>query len=539
MKRTLLLLLLLAAVARSIGADHPLRVWTSGDGRTIEAALVQADRSVVILKLKNGHEATVPVERLSESDRRHLEELRKTGANLRIGTMPAESKIDTTVTIEGGPKTFTTPNFVFDCEHDVTKAFISEAARVFEGTLEAVRSLPLGLDPKPAEGETRFHTRFLDRATFEMEFNRVGAGGRGGESSGGTGPVPNLPGWGTSNVANVAGVYLPARKEVLVPFSSLGVSMSGSKVSLRKSSDTSTLIHEVTHQVMHDWLAATPLWVGEGLAEYLSMVPYQNGRFEFRNAASGLKETLVEDYRLGNGVPVEIRRPHQFISAPDGWWTGVPTDYLSALLVTYFFIHLDQPGKPCASLAAYLGLLGEAQAETEAFIGDYNRAVKEFEEKRLAYNREVDSYNRALTSFKAAVEAYNRRVDAYNAQVRSGVPAGERTEVGKEPEEPVPPRELDVPAILRNHEGGSAGDFLAKIKESAIPALLRERDGYALDLALVDAYASMGIRITLLDLEGPAVGTRPPLVRPSGALPRVRTSPDSSADMVEDRQVGR
>jgi hypothetical protein len=530
MKRAFLLLLLLAAGARTFGAEHSVRIWTSSDGRTIEASLVQADRTIAILRLKNGHEATVPLERLSESDRRHLEDFRKTGGNLRIGTMPVESKIDTTVTIEGGPKTFTTPNFTFDCEREVTKAFISEAARVFEGTLEAVRSLPLGLDPKPAEGETRFRTQFLDRSTFETEFNREREGEK--ESSVGNGPAPTLPGRGTANVANVAGVYLPIRREVLVPFTSLGVSMNGSKVTLRKSSDTSTLIHEVTHQVMHDWLVATPLWVGEGLAEYLSMVPYQNGRFEFRNASSGLKETLLEDYRIGDGETVAIHRPHQFIEASNAQWSGVSGDYLSALMVTYFFIHLDQPAKPCASLAAYLNLLKESQAETEAFIGDYNRAVREFEEKRLAYNREVDAYNRALGLFKSEVDAYNRRVDAYNAQVRNGVPVGQRTGVGEEPVEPVPPRELVVPEILRKNEGGSAVDFLGRIKESALPALLRGRDGNALDLAVVETFAAMGIRVVLHDLEK-GVGTRPPLPPPGGAAPRVRPSAQPSADLIE------
>jgi hypothetical protein len=512
MKRAFVFFLLLTSLARPVAADHSVRTWTSTDGKTIEASLVQADRTSVILKLKNGHEATVPVERLGESDRLHLEDLRKTGGNLRIGTMPAESKIDATVAIEGGPTTSTTPNFTFDCEQEVTKAFISEAARVFEGTLEAVRSLPLGLDPKPAEGEKSFRTRFLDRATFEIEFNRVREGE--GESSGGNGPAATRPGRGTADVANVAGVYLPARKEVLVPFTSLGVNMSGSKVSLRKSSDTSTLIHEVTHQVMHDWLVATPLWVGEGLAEYLSAVPYQNGRFEFKNAAAGLKETLLEDYRLGEGQAVRMYRPSRFIASSNADWTGVPEDYLSALMLAYYLIHLDQPSKPCASLAAYLSLLKESQAETESFISDYNRAVKEFEEKRLAYNREVEAFNASLTAFKAEVTAYNDRVRLYNTQLGSGVPENERIEVGREPVEPKPPKDLTVPEILRENSStdGKPIDFLAKIRGKAVPALLRGRSGETFDEAVVAGFEAVGIRVELIHFrtnDSNGLGSRP------------------------------
>ena len=501
MKRAILLLLLTALVRPAMAGD-PVRIWTSNDGKTLEASLVQADRTTVILKLKNGHEATVPIERLSEADRTHLDGLRATGRTRRVGTMPVETKIDTTVAIEGGPKTYSTPNFVFDCEQEVTKAFISEAARVFEGTLEAVRGLPLGLDPKPAEGETRFRTRFLDRSTFEREFNAVRQQEAG--ASGGGGTPSTRPGRGTSEVANVAGVYLPLRKEVLVPFTSLGVSMSGSKVSLRKRSDTSTLIHEVTHQVMHDWLVATPLWVGEGLAEYLSAVPYQNGRFEFKNASAGLKETLLEDYRIGEGQAVPVIRPSRLVASSNADWTGVPEDYLSALMLVYYLIHLDQPTEPCASLAADLSLLKESQTATEAFISDYNRAVKEFEEKRLAYNREVDAFNASITTFKAEVDAYNDRVRTYNTQVREGVPEADRIKVGREPVEPVPPKELIVPGILKDNSStdGRPIDFLARIKEKSLPALLRGRSAEDFDRAVVSAFATGGIKVGLIGPPG-------------------------------------
>jgi hypothetical protein len=89
-----------------------------------------------------------------------------------------------------------------------------------------------------------------------------------------------------------------------------------------------------------------------------------------------------------------------------------------------------------------------------------------------------------------------------------------------------------VPEILRKNEGGSAVDFLGRIKESALPALLRGRDGNALDLAVVETFAAMGIRVVLHDLEK-GVGTRPPLPPPGGAAPRVRPSAQPSADLIE------
>ena len=51
------------------------------------------------------------------------------------------------VKAEGGPREFKTSHFVFESDHDVSAGFIAEAALVFEGTLQAVKSLPLGIEP--------------------------------------------------------------------------------------------------------------------------------------------------------------------------------------------------------------------------------------------------------------------------------------------------------------------------------------------------------------------------------------------------------
>lgn len=480
----------LMAAPPAPAAEHPARTWTSRDGRSLEAALLHADRQSVTLKLRDGREAVIPIDRLGEADRAYLAELSATGSDLKLGAMPLETKIDPNVPVEGGPRTFVTPHFTFDSERGVTKAFISEAARVFEGTLEAVRGLPLGIDPKPAEGESRFRTRFLDRESFEREFLALR---RSGASSG-----PGLP-----SVQNVAGVYLPGRREVLVPFSSLETTNSGSRISLRRGSDSSTLIHEITHQVMHDWLPMMPLWVSEGLAEYLSAVPYQNGRFEFKNAAGGLKESLRGDFGVPEGQPVPMHAPSAMVESGDAFWRGGTADYLSAMLLVYYFIHLDQPDKPCAALAAYLHLMGRSRQETETFIAEYNAAVKAFEEKRSAYNREIDAYNARVAAYRAEVAAYNDRVRLYNDQVRSGVPEASRVAVGAEPVAPEAPKPIEVPAILKeNASGGGAIDVLGIIRTQARPALYRGREGSSLDEAVRAAYAGMGIALDLNPVQG-------------------------------------
>ena len=59
--------LLLAATSVSYG-----RIFTSADGRTLEAELVRADVSSAVLKTPDGHESSVPLSRMSQSDQDYV-----------------------------------------------------------------------------------------------------------------------------------------------------------------------------------------------------------------------------------------------------------------------------------------------------------------------------------------------------------------------------------------------------------------------------------------------------------------------------------
>ena len=56
-------------------------------------------------------------------------------------------------------------------------------------------------------------------------------------------------------------------------------------------------------------------------------------------------------------------------------WKGQTEDYLSALIYTFYFMHLDQPDAPGSPLAAYLFLLDRAKNETNRMIAHYNDAA--------------------------------------------------------------------------------------------------------------------------------------------------------------------
>lgn len=476
------------------------RIWTSRDGRTLEASLLRADEGSAVLRLTNGREVEVTLDLLSEGDLAYLEMMRTTGRTLELTAMPEESRIDPAIEVEGGPRNFLTPHFEFGTEQGVAKSFIAEAARVFEGTFKAVESLPLGIKPRPAAGAARFRTLFLSRETFDSEIAGI------------------IPESGSGVIrTSVAGVYLPQRQEVLVPFSSLETGRSGSQITLRRTSDTSTLIHEIVHQVMHDWLVITPVWFSEGLAEYLAAVPYQNGRFEFRNARQGLMETLEGQYRIVAGVDIPLIHPGDFLEMKNGEWRGSADDYRSAMLLIYYYMHLDQPDRPGAALGGYLHLLERGKSEAETYIADHNRAVSEFEEKRLAFNEAVDRYNIELLNFRASITAYNERVTLLNRQIQSDTPPAERVELGPEPVAPTPPERPEVPEILRSRAESGPIDIAARIHETARPALTRERDldevGDQVEAALQEA----GFRVSLRprgSAYGPNQGGSIPVRRP-------------------------
>ncbi|MCF6312801.1 MAG: DUF1570 domain-containing protein [Verrucomicrobiales bacterium] len=450
---------------------NPLREWTSSQGKTVQASLVSFEGSEVKLRLKNGRLLVVQPDQLSAGDRGYLDKMKKVGRDFEAKEMPEETRIELPVVVEGRDFEFKTPHFIFVSESKVGKSFISEAAKVFEGTYQAIVQLPLGLNPRPPGGDVKFRARFMYASSFQQEIANY---------------ITVEPGM------KVAGVYLPKRKKIWVPYDSIGAVEKGGQMTLRRTSDTSTLIHEITHQMMHDWLVLTPLWFTEGMAEYMASVPYQNGRFEFKNSTRGLKERLKGKYA---GMTLRMISPDD-LSDPDdeGAWKGTMEDYLSAMLWVHYFVRMDRGGQGEA-VAAYLKLMGRAKTDTNLYIDEYNAAVKEFEVKREKFNREVDAYNAAGKTLLEERKAYNERIKKYNQQVADGVAEGERIEVGEKPTMMQAPKKLVVPEILKTNTDGGPIDVFAIANARAKPALMSERDAKKMREDVGAAYAEIGLKV--------------------------------------------
>lgn len=377
---------------------------------------------------------------------------------------------------------YTTPHFRFHCDAELAPGLIKHYALVFEGTFHAVRKLPLQLCPDPPQD------RFVVRLMKNRE-DYLRAGGPKGS----------------------AGVYLLNSREILVPADSPGVRTIGKRIAIdRKSSDTGTLVHEITHQVMHDWLNALPVWFAEGFAEYMAAVPCEQGRFRFRAIHEGIRRHLQEEHLVPKddqgALLADLAPPDQILNLTHAQWSAALTgeedaslNYRSAMMLVYFFIHLDGSDDGQA-LAAYLQGTRSGREDMRSFVASYNEAVADYNAGLEAYNHAVTAYNQALLRFRQTVQAYNSRVRTYNSQLAKGASEDELIPVGPEPSPPPsPPVEPEMPAILAGHHIPGGAVDLSEAEKKARAILTRNRSPEALWNQMAAALEAKGILIRHAD----------------------------------------
>ena len=351
--------------------------FTSIDGRTLEAEIIEAsDFTVTIRRSSDGRRFTMDIDRLIPEDavfiqawlrreQTEAEPLSKTG---NIGKWPRKLKPDNyDITIvrednETGTYIYRTPHFEFHSTVKFARRVVREFSQIFESTLLAVSELPLKLNPGIPE-----NTFFLTQI-FETEGQYVAAGG----------------------IPNSAGVYFPESRKIMVPLRHLGVKKTSSAYTIDESEEINVLAHEITHQVTHDWLDKLPIWASEGIAEYIEHVPYERGAFRFD------RFEVDEVFRRGSPSlrKLEVLMNMSLIEWNQALAKGtrrVSSNYLSALVLYYYFCHfdLDEAGNP-KLLYDYLRAIeaGESQAAATKILLN-GRSYEELEEAVVkAYRRE-------------------------------------------------------------------------------------------------------------------------------------------------------
>lgn len=204
-------------------------------------------------------------------------------------------------------------HFEFTSTQRLSGEIVREFSRVFETSFEAVVCLPLRLNPKPPAG-------FFKVKLFATADAYYTAGG--------------IPG--------SAGMYTGRTKEIMVPLPFLGVKQIGQRWVLDDRDGNHTLVHEVVHQVMHDWLIFLPTWVTEGIAEYITAGRYANGRLTFRGHGKNMEEYKDSGARETKVVPLD-----KLMSMDDETWAralttgGASANYRTSMLLFYYFCHED------------------------------------------------------------------------------------------------------------------------------------------------------------------------------------------------------
>jgi len=381
MTRLCFVAFLLAAVA--LGAEP--RTWTDVDGRTVEAAFVKIDHDhVKIKRTTDGRIFSLPIARLSPADHAFLKEQLvkvETAAPVestkekkpfdgldwpRRTDLPDDYEVEVIKEDSATNKyIYRTPHFEFHSDVKLARKVVRNFGKIFEGTFEAMRGFPLDWNPQP--GESHFKTRL-----FESRANFLDAGG--------------LP--------NSGGVYVPRLREIWVPLESLGVEKSSSGYTLDDSDDHSTLSHEITHQVHHDWLDKLPPWMVEGMAVYMESIPNKDGEFRFD------KRELDEFVRYRSGASGELVRMvniERLMTLSHAEWNAnfhqkpeqLATYYISAFLLLNYYLHFDGEGEG-RRIYAYVRAIeaGQPDAEARLLLLDGRSYAEISEALQRAYDRE-------------------------------------------------------------------------------------------------------------------------------------------------------
>lgn len=386
---------LLGLAILSLTAPVEARPWTDTTGRQVEAEFSGMQGDSVLLKLASGQTVPVPLTRLSAEDQAFA----KAQANSPTTTPETAPKPDAarmpldkrtwpqnvivparaveiaaiSESVADRKYVYQSEAFEFSSQAKLAGSLMKEVARTFEATKFLIESLPWGVQCKPPEGRSRFMA-----ALYETRNDYIAAGG------------PEMSG----------GVYSSGDKIFKIPFPSLGMEKRGQTYFKDDNYSNGTLIHEITHQLMDDYLGFLPKWVVEGTAEYTEMLPYKSGTFRADGHKSGIKQDIEEWQQRGFIADLGSLEKMMTMNR-DQWDAECETSekmaamYHRSELLVYFFSHLDGDKKGTRFIKFMEAVYGQV-AELRAFFADPR--VKMMEGGRFSYPRDFPPPDRDPTT---------------------------------------------------------------------------------------------------------------------------------------------
>lgn len=403
-------------------APAGLRTWTNTDGRTMVAKFSGIEGETAVFQMANGQEAKVPLARLSPQDREFIKNQGATGTPpAPAARVPIEKRTwpqDITVPpksievklVEDKPLEkiyrYHSEAFEFVAQDKLAESVMKEVSRVFEGTRTLVDALPWGVHPEPPRDLGFFQAKlFVTRDAYEAELKRT---------------------FGPAAPNNTGGLYFSGDRIFRVPFPSIGLVMRGKTWFMdfsRFSNDV--LVHEITHQMMHDYLPFLPQWISEGCAEYTRMLPYQAGTFHAASHKRGINEYIKKQLSFATKGLAELGSPSGHMNMKPETWeekfdSGVEAQhriYGYSCLLVYYFCHLDGDGKGTRFLKYFDALAAESEKwrEYRVQFAKYSAEMEEFYKLPGVKKREDGSftYPQELTPPKAPASPSSRDQSAF------------------------------------------------------------------------------------------------------------------------------
>lgn len=349
------------------------RTWTSNTGTKLDAELIGLDGTEVRLRLANGTEARVPLARLSSGDQAFLRQQPAPAAgNPSTASWPgvikvSERSVEIAVAKEDpGQREFIYQSeaFEFSSQAKLAGSVMKEVARTFESTRQLINAMPWSLVCRPPQGRERFVAKL-----YETRADYINDGG------------PELSG----------GVYNSGDKIFKVPFPSLGLVQRGKTYFKDDGYDSGTLVHEITHQLMDEYLPFLPVWVIEGTAEYVEMLPFRAGTFRADDHRAAMKRE-VDGWEKREQWAPSIDELEAMLRMNRADWNDACSNassmrrmYHRAQLMVYYFSHLDGDGKGTQFIAFMKQIAAEAESMRKFFA---DPRVKQLGGGRFSYPRD-------------------------------------------------------------------------------------------------------------------------------------------------------
>jgi hypothetical protein len=186
-------------------------------------------------------------------------------------------------------------------------------------------------------------------------------------------------------------------------------------------------VHEVTHQMMHDFLPFLPKWLIEGTAEYTESLPYNAGRFLAGSHARGLKEYIRKNTERRVST-AGFRSFASLMTTDRKAWDSLSQRsdsqhllYYQSYLLVYYFSHLDGDGKG-TRLLKYLDSIAEARDAWEEFFK--KPEVKRSPDGSFSWPRSISlpaaKYSEEYGIEKQSILMDGRDATTLDADVRNG-----------------------------------------------------------------------------------------------------------------------